>query len=236
MPDTNKSNLSARLLRLLLLRGLRHLQMRPRLWSSVVIGIIVALVLPSDWVGHSLTRGLIGWNVGALLYLTMAFAMMSHAASASTRASAKLQDEGQYTILFLVSIATVAVLVAIAAQLNYAKDTHGPLKAAHIGLAFLTVMTAWLFTQTMFALHYAHEFHMKRDVSASPAFVFPGTDEPDHFDFLYVACIIGTSGQTADVSFSSRRTRRVGLMHCVLAFFFNTTLLALTINVAAGLI
>ena len=214
---------------------IRHLRMRPRLWSSVAAGIVIGLLLPSTWVEHSLTRGLIGWNAGALLYLVMTFAMMVRSTSDAMRSRAKLQDEGQYTILVLVSVASVAVLVAIAAQLAYAKDTHGALKAAHIGLAFLTVMTAWLFTQTMFALHYAHDFHAKRE-SSSPAFVFPGTDEPDYFDFLYVACIIGTSGQTADVAFSARRTRRVGLMHCVLAFFFNTTLLALTINVAAGLI
>ena len=233
MPASKTRDLPARLLSL---PALRHLRMRPRLWSSVAIGIAVALLLPSDWVWRSLTRGLIGWNVGAILYLILTFAMMARATSASMRSRAKLQDEGQYTILVLVSIAVVAVLVAIAAQLAGAKDTHGAQKAAHIGLAFFTVMTAWLFTQTMFALHYAHEFHMKRGATASPAFQFPGTDEPDYFDFLYVACIIGTSGQTADVSFSARRTRRVGLMHCVLAFFFNTTLLALTINVAAGLI
>lgn len=215
---------------------IHHLRIRPRLWSSVAIGIIVGLTLPSDWVGQPLTRGLIGWNVGALLYLVMTFVLMARSTPATMRSQAQLQDEGQYTILLLVSVATVAVLVAIAAQLAYAKDTHGAVKAAHIGLAMLTVMTAWLFTQAMFALHYAHEFHMKRGAAASPAFVFPGTDEPDYFDFLYVACIIGTSAQTADVSFSAKRTRRVGLVHCILAFFFNTTLLALTINVAAGLI
>ena len=214
---------------------IRHLRMRPRLWSSVAAGVIVGLTLPSTWIEHSLTRALIGWNAGALLYLITTFTMMGRSTSDAIRLRAKLEDEGQYTILFLVTVATVAVLIAIAAQLAYAKDTHGALKAGHIGLAILTVMTAWLFTQTIFALHYAHEFHAKRE-SSSPAFVFPGTDEPDYFDFLYVACIIGTSGQTADVSFSARRTRRVGLMHCVLAFFFNTTLLALTINVAAGLI
>lgn len=215
-------------------RLFRHLRIRPRLWSSVAVGIIIGFALPSEWVGHALTRGLIGWNVGALLYLIMTFVMMVRSTSAVMRSRAQLQDEGQYTILFLVSVASVAVLVAIAAQLAYAKDTQGVIKAAHIGLACLTVLTAWLFTQTIFALHYAHEFHMKR-ASKSPAFLFPGTDEPDYFDFLYVACIIGTSAQTADVSFSSRRTRRVALMHCLLAFFFNTTLLALTINVAAGL-
>jgi uncharacterized membrane protein len=215
---------------------IRHLRTRPRLWSSVAVGLLVGWAIPADWVGHALSRGLIGWNVGALLYLTVTLVLMARASAASMRSHAQLQDEGKYTILVLVSMATVAVLVAIAAQLAYAKDTHGSIKAAHIGLAVLTVVTAWLFTQTIFAQHYAHEFHMRRDASDSPAFVFPGTDEPDYFDFLYVACIIGTSGQTADVSFSSRRTRRVGLAHCVLAFFFNTTLLALTINVAVAVI
>ena len=217
-------------------RLIRHLRMRPRLWSSVAVGLAVGLALPLAWVEHAVTRGLIGWNVGALMYLVMTLTLMARSTSDTIRSHARLQDEGQYTILFLVSVATVAVLIAIAVQLAYAQDTQGAAKAAHIGLSFLTVLTAWLFTQTMFALHYAHEFHMKHGASVSPAFVFPGTDEPDYFDFLYVACIIGTSGQTADVSFSSTRTRRVGLVHCVLAFFFNTTLLALTINVAAGLI
>ena len=215
---------------------LRHLHLRPRLWSSVVTGSLAASLLPADWIGEPLTRGLIGWNVGASIYLMTTFVMMARATSESMRSRARREDEGQYTILALVSVATIAVLVAIGAQLVVAKDTVGAVKAAHVGLALLTVLTAWLFTQTIFSLHYAHEFYTKRGPSVSPAFVFPGTEEPDYFDFLYVACIIGTSGQTADVSFSARRTRRVGLMHCVLAFFFNTTLLALTINVAAGLI
>ena len=215
---------------------LRQVHLRPRLWSSVAIGTATALLLPTVWIGEALTRGLIGWNVGATLYLVLTFVMMARATSESMRSRARREDEGQHTILVLVSVAAVAVLVAIAAQLAAAKDTVGTVKAAHVGLALFTVLTAWLFTQTIFSLHYAHEFHMKRGSSVSPAFVFPGTDEPDYFDFLYVACIIGTSAQTADVSFSARRTRRVGLMHSVLAFFFNTTLLALTINVAAGLI
>lgn len=214
----------------------RHLRIRPRLWSSVAIGIVTGLLLPSAWVEYPLSRTLVGWNVGALLYLSMTFVLMARASADTIRSHAEIQDEGQYTILALVSVASIAVLIAIAAQLAYAKDTSGSAKAAHVGLAFLTVLTAWLFTQTIFALHYAHEYHRKRGAAASPAFEFPGTDEPDYFDFLYVACIIGTSAQTADVAFSSTRTRRVGLVHCVLAFFFNTTLLALTINVAAGLI
>jgi len=64
---------------------------------------------------------------------------------------------------------------------------------------------------------------------------FLGTHEPDYADFLYFGIIIGTSAHTADVSLSSRGMRRTGTLHCVLAFFFNTTLLALAINIASSL-
>jgi uncharacterized membrane protein len=106
----------------------------------------------------------------------------------------------------------------------------------HIALAVLTVLTSWVFTQFMFATHYAHEYYSALSRGLEPGLQFPGTNVPDYLDFVYFACVIGTSGQTADVSISSKPMRRVGLIHCVLAFFFNTTLIALTINIAASLI
>ncbi len=59
---------------------------------------------------------------------------------------------------------------------------------------------------------------------------------PDCTDFLDMACVIGTSGQKADVSFTGRKMRRIGLLHGLPCFFFNTTVLALTVNRASGLI
>jgi uncharacterized membrane protein len=87
-----------------------------------------------------------------------------------------------------------------------------------------------------FALHYAHDFYVANAQGNPGGLEFPDLTTPDYSDFLYFACVTGTSGQTADVSFSSRTMRRTGLVHCVLAFFFNATLLALTINIASGLI
>ena len=87
----------------------------------------------------------------------------------------------------------------------------------------------------MFALHYAHDYYANLAQAPHGGLDFPGGQLPDYGDFLYFACVIGTSGQTADVSFTSRRMRRTGTVHCVLAFFFNTTLIALTINIASGL-
>ena len=113
---------------------------------------------------------------------------------------------------------------------------HGMLRSAHVALAVMTIISSWLFIQVMFALHYAHDFYVAKERSNSGGLEFPGSASPDYSDFLYFACVIGTSGQTADVSFISKAMRKVGLIHCVLAFFFNTTLLALTINIASGLI
>ena len=127
-------------------------------------------------------------------------------------------------------------LGAIVAELAVARHEQGLARSLHVGLAAFTVLSSWAFTQVMFALHYAHEYHQSLNANEAPGLVFPDTRHPDYFDFLYVAAVIGTSAQTADVAFGSSEMRRVGLVHCVLAFFFNATLLALMVNVGAALL
>jgi uncharacterized membrane protein len=138
-------------------------------------------------------------------------------------------------VLAMVVVAAVAVLLAVGSQLAALKDLHGAARAPHVALAALTVLTSWLFTQTLFALNYAHVFYLARREGRSDVLNFPGTTEPRYSDFLYFACVIGTSGQTADVAFNGSELRPVGTLHCVLAFAFNTTVLALAINIGAGL-
>ena len=151
------------------------------------------------------------------------------------RARALQHDEGNTVVLILVITAALMCIGAIVAELAVVKDLKGQLRYAHIALAGLTIVTSWAFTQTMFALHYAHDFYVSAIHNEHGGLDFPGGHPPDYGDFLYFASVIGTSGQTADVSFSSRKMRRTGTVHCVLAFFFNTTLVALTINIASGL-
>jgi len=215
--------------------GMRVAVARPRLFISILCGVALWFVLPAGLIPQPVTRALICWNVGALLYLILAISMMARSTTHHMRARACAQDEGEYVVLAIVACASLATLCAIAIELSAAKDLQGWMKLGHIGLAGLTVLTTWLISQTMFALHYAHDFYRGKGEHYK-GMEFPGTDAPDYFDFLYAACIIGTSGQTADVSFNTRTMRRVGLIHSVMAFFFNTILLALTINIAAGLL
>ena len=218
------------------IRPIRALRTRPRLWGSVFIGGLVFTLLPPEWVSQSMARALIGWNIGALLYLALAGIMMWRGDDAERIQRRALdQDEGQGLVLALVVVASIAVLVAIGSQLAVVKELQGIAKTRHVALAALTLVSAWFFIQVLFTLHYAHEFYLARLRREPDGLMFPGTPDPNYADFFYFACVIGTSAQTADVPFTSSPMRRVGILHCILAFFFNTTVLALTINIAAGL-
>lgn len=209
---------------------------RPRLFISILIGVMVLVLLPQSLALHEITRVIIGWNVGAWLYLTLAARMMFWTSHEKMRSRAIEQDEGKFVVLGMVVIAAIVSLGAIVAELAVVKDIQGTLRYAHIALAALTILSSWAFTQVMFALHYAHDFYVAKENGNTGGLEFPNATTPDYSDFLYFACVIGTSGQTADVSFASKDMRRTGLVHCILAFFFNTTLVALTINIASGLI
>lgn len=214
---------------------IKQIRARPRLFIAGAIGLLAGWLLPHELAAQTITRLIIGWNTGACLYLLLGGIMMIRSSQEQIRHRARMQDEGQILILILVAIASIASLAAIVGELAVAKDMKGTLKYAHIGLAAFTIISSWAFTHLMFALHYAHDYYVARCNGKPVGLEFPGEEMPDYGDFLYVACVIGTSGQTADVSFSTRTMRRVGLLHCVLAFFFNTTVLALTINIAASL-
>jgi len=216
-------------------RILRQVRARPRLFIATAVAILVAFALPTGIASHPVTRWLIAWNAGTGLYVLLAAIMMIRSSDHRMRHRAQLQDEGQIAILVLVVVSAVASLAAIGGELAVVKDMHGFVKEAHIALAGVTVLSSWAFIQVMFALHYAHEYYAAACHGRRAGLQFPEDDKPDYGDFFYFAAVIGTSGQTADVSFVTKPMRRIGSMHCILAYLFNTTVLALLINIGASL-
>jgi uncharacterized membrane protein len=219
----------------------RVVQSRPRLFICLLLGAVAGLLLPSDL--RHVTRVLIGWNAGMLTYFIAVGAMVwsSNEAALSRRAAA--QDDGRFTILFLTIFAAAAAFGAIFYQLLLVKDEHGLERSFHLVLAAITVISSWAFIHVMFALHYASECFADRNTKASPqakargGLQFPGEDrQPDYFDFFYFSFVIGVACATADVNITSNIIRRTATIHCILAFFFNSAVLALTVNIAAGLV
>ena len=208
---------------------------RPRLLSSIVVGLLSVAAIPADWQWPQVTQWTLGWNAGALLYLGLAIHMMFGSTHERMCKRAVREDDGRLILLAMVVVSALTCLAAIVAELVIAKASHSSVRNWHIGLAALTIFSSWVFTQIMFSLHYAHDYYLAEATNKTGGLKFPGDHAPDYGDFLYAACVIGTSGQPADVSFTSRTQRRVGLLHSVLSFFFNTVVVALTINIASGL-
>ncbi|MCI0468004.1 MAG: DUF1345 domain-containing protein [Beijerinckiaceae bacterium] len=224
----------------MLLLPLRILRAHPRLFSGAAAGILAGFLLPAA-MGLS-TRLLIAWNAGAWLYFIASAIMIARATPETLRWRARVSDEGRFFILLLTCLAAIASIAAIVVQLADVGDAIGMAKGLHVGLAAMTIVTAWLFIHLTFAFHYAHEYFdelpdgIGKSRTGRGGLIFPGTDEPDYYDFLYFSYVIGVACQTGDVAISSGPMRRAALVHGVLAFFFNSALLALTINIAAGLI
>lgn len=214
---------------------IRLIRARPRVFIAAAVVVLVGIFLPPDIARHSVTRWLIAWNCGTLLYVLLATTMMIRSGTRHMQRRAQLQDDGQLILLALVVITTVASLAAIAGELAAVKDAHGLLKVLHAGLAGITVLSSWAFIQVMFTLHYAHDYYGAVCSGRKAGLQFPDDEAPDYGDFFYFAAIIGTSGQTADVSFVSKQMRRIGSLHCILAYLFNTTVLALLINIGASM-
>jgi uncharacterized membrane protein len=216
-------------------RILHQVRVRPRLFIATAVAVAAGIFLPTGIASHSVTRWLIAWNTGTSLYVLLAAIMMIRSSNHHMRQRAQLQDDGQLVILSLVVVSTIASLAAIAGELVVVKDMHGFSKGAHIALAGVTVLSSWAFIQMMFALHYAHDYYAAACHGRKAGLQFPDDEPPDYGDFFYFASVIGTSGQTADVAFVSKPLRRIGSIHCILAYLFNTTVLALLINIGASM-
>jgi uncharacterized membrane protein len=210
----------------------RFLQAQPRFFMAALVGALLWFLLPQDW--RSSTRLLAAWDCATGLYLILAVVMMARSNIDRMRYRAALQDEGQVMILILTVITALISLGGTMTEMAAAKALK-PLDGwQHIVLAGLTVLLSWTFAHTIFAIHYAHEYFAGPENALVEGLAFPGPEPPDYWDFVYYSFIIGTASATADVSITSKTIRRITTLHCVFAFFFNTTILALTVNVGAG--
>jgi uncharacterized membrane protein len=213
---------------------LRTIKVHPRLMSAGMVGTICLIAFPARM--PATMRALLAWDIGVGLYLALTWSMMLRSDLERLRVRANLEDEGAVIILTLTVVAAIASVFAIVVELIDVSDL--PLNEVRVRLALvvITIVLSWSFIHTAFALHYAHEFYDEDAKLPHPCLRFPGTEQPDYIDFLYFAFVMGTTSQTADVDIASSRMRRLALMHGVISFFFNTTLLAVTVNIAAGLV
>jgi uncharacterized membrane protein len=205
---------------------------RPRLFASALAGVLSWCVWPPGWAATS--RLILSWDTATVLYLVLAWTMFARSSNEDLHRRASAEDEGAVAVLTLTVTAAVASLFAIGVELSGVHEAGAKAASARISIAVGTILCSWFFLHTIFALHYAH---VDYDGSTRAwSLKFPGKDPPDYWDFVYFSFNLGAAAQTSDVAITSSRLRRVVLAHTILSFLFNTTVLALAVNVGAGLL
>jgi uncharacterized membrane protein len=195
---------------------------------SAAFGTAVTLTLLAlPW--GTATRLLVGWDSGVVLYLALIYWYMAHASIARLRQRAAIEDEGAIALLVLTTTAALASLAAVVAEIGQAPSPY------HVVLGMGTILLSWTFMHSIFALHYAREFFGKGYDERTGGLVFPGKEDPDYWDFLYYSLVVAMTAQVSDVQITSKTIRRLTTVHGVASFFFNVTVLALTVNIVSSL-
>lgn len=210
----------------------RFVRARARLLGAFAAGIALFIVLPPDT--RLEVRFLLSWDLMALVYIAATLHMISKSTVETCYERAALYDEGDWVILLVVIVSAAASFGTIFAELAALKQPHASLMHALV-ISVGTVALSWTFTHLVFTLHYANVYY-RPDDDGPGGLKFPGDRAPDYRDFLYYSFVIGCAAQTGDVVTISPAMRRVSLIHGIVAFSFNTAILALTINVGASLL
>lgn len=218
-----KKNLAPRLPKFI-----RILHARPKLVIAIIFGLVVGIASPADW--RSVTRALVGWDAGVILYLAIIYWAIARSPVGHIRQHATREDEGRVAILVLTVAAALASLAAIIALLGGGSGKSNP-PALQLVFAIATIFLSWTFIHTIFGVHYAHEFY--GESPHATGLKFPGDANPGYWDFVYFSFVIGMTFQVSDVAITSRSIRKTVTAHAIVSFLFNVALLALTVNIAA---
>ena len=180
------------------------------------------------------------WDAFAVTATALAWTRIFFTNARTAEHTAKLDDSSRRVLFLVVIGAALASLFAVGALLIAAKDLSGSRAAGHVILAASTVICSWLLVHTFFTLRYAHLFY--RHTRGKPADTpgsgldFPEEKHPDFLDFAYFSFVVGMTCQVSDVQITARAIRRTALLHGLLAFVFNTVILALCLNLASSLL
>jgi uncharacterized membrane protein len=192
--------------------------------------------------GHAaIATQLVGtWDTFAFSTVALAWLTMTTTDPYEVRRNARLQDASQTLLFIAVVSAATASLFAVFILLGSSKNLPTGSFAIHMALSVAAIVLSWALVHTLFGIRYAHFYYIEaRKVAREKikgGLIFPGNENPDYLDFAYFSLVIGMTCQVSDVQISSKRMRRMATIHGLISFAFNTAILALFVNIVAGLI
>jgi len=213
------------------------LRMHPlqRILLSISVSLLVYLATRSIQLNTVLTVTLL-WDAFAFTFICTSWIVFFTRSVAGIIAQANTEDGSKVFVLFSTIISSFASMFAVM-LLVLSREQSPNRVALAVTLAIAGMMLSWIMVHTIFTFHYAHLYYFKAkdDTPDGEALNFPATTCPDYLDFAYYSFVIGMTFQVSDVNINSRLIRRTTLGHALLSFALNTFVVALTINLIAGL-
>lgn len=208
-------------------------RLHPQMLVSMAVGVSVWAWLAR--ISPGADHVVLGWDAGVVTYLAISWYFMLTSSVERLKKRADNIDLPDGPVLLFSIIAAAASFFVIYLLLQGVHQGGGNLATTRPLEAAATILLSWIFVHTLFTVHYAHNFYANE--GPARGLKFPeDCPEPIYWDFLYFSFTIGVAAQTADVAVTSMPTRRLVLAHSILAFLFNTTIVALAVNVGANLI
>lgn len=205
-------------------------------YAGAATGVVVFLASLYPFAEQALTLGTIAFFV---VYLAFSSWHLRKLTSHFLRTHAA-ESDAPVAAIFGVTIIVVAVSVY---SLFMAINMHGQANGLHLAVAVVAVVLGWFTVHAMAAHHYAYEYYDVPDIDADTkskgsvvgGLDFPSGPEPDGISFFYFSYVIGMTAQVADVSITSVHMQRLVVVHGIFSFFFNTVIIAATVNLAVSL-
>ena len=211
-----------------MIKSLGHRFAPPRFLLFLLVFVAgLAVLIPGIGVGRGTMAA---FDVAALVFLLAVTTLFKHGDTSRMQQAAQTNDANRTVLLGITGVTMVVILVAVAGELKGKNDWIA------VSIVIATLVLAWLFSNVVYALHYAHLFYSPDADGSGDAggLDFPKCDEPDYWDFIYFSFTLEMTFQTSDVAIETRQLRRVVIGQCLAAFVFNLGVLAFTINVLGG--
>lgn len=212
------------------LRGRLGRNIAPARFLLFGVVLVAVAAIAGTFSGNPRLALLIGFDAAALVFFATVLPLLNDDPG-TMRRTAEANDANRPALLAITVLISLVILFAIG-TLIAGKET---LPWQGLALVVGTLMLAWLFANTVFALHYAHLYYLPDTDRDRGGLEFPGADEPDYWDFLYFSFTLGMTFQTSDVTIRGAHLRKVVLGHSMAAFLFNMGILAFTVNALGGL-
>ena len=220
-------------------QGNIFLRMMPvhRFIISLILAVIIYFLVDNADL-DILVKIMIAWSTFAFSYIITSWIVFFTQKPVQIRAHSKQEDGSRLYVFSLIIITSFASLIAVLLLMlsQNAKDTP---QIVFIPVAISAMLFSWIMVHTIFGFHYAHLYYgddTSDSAKHAEGLEFPGERNPDYMDFAYFSFVIGMTFQVSDTAVTSRSIRRLVLLHGMLSFGLNTFVVALTINLIAGLL